>query len=175
MNLTDLKTKLDEYGIDTTRFGRGNAKTLEHLLAEVESGESELAERCGKIVRHLAVLNISIFTDVGGRRCLVEDRQEFADGRVRRRKLSSSVSEKLHKGESPLDSIGRALEEELRIRNFSILSPLTESSETSESPSFPGLLSEYLIYKIDVLIDQNDYKETYRETQVDKSTFFVWR
>lgn len=175
MNLEDLKTKLGEYGIDTAQFGRGKAKTLEHLLGEVESGESELAERDGKLVRRLAVLNISVFTDIGGRRRLVEDRQEFADGRVRRRELESSVSEKLHRGEDPLESIGRALEEELGIRKFRILSPLTDAVETGESPSFPGLLSEYLVYKIEVLIDEAEYKDEYRETQVDKSTFFAWR
>lgn len=169
-----LKAKLFEYGIDIMRFGTGSAKSLNDLLMEIENGEAELVEWDGQLIRLLAVLDINVFTDVGGRRCLVEDRQEFVDGRVRRRNLSASVSEKLHKGENPSEAVARALEEELGVRQFRTLSSADEVVETHESPSFPGLMSEYLVYRVEVLIDPAEYKDTYQEVQSDKATYFIW-
>jgi hypothetical protein len=169
-----LKALLLKYGIDISCFGKGQAKSLDHLLTEVEGGEAILIERGNALVRQIAVLNIDVFTDVGGRRRLVEDRQEFSDGRVRRRKLPASLAEKLHEGEDLHESIPRALEEELGVRMFSIISPISEKVETGESPSYPGLLSEYIVYSVEVLIDETEYREDYRETQTDKSTFFIW-
>lgn len=174
MYLEELRALIVRHGIDLLSWGRGSAKSLEHLLIEVKSGEVELFERDDKLMRHLAVLDINVFTDIGGRRYLIEDRQEFTDGRVRRRELPTSVSEKLHKGENPLEAVARALEEELGVRHFQILSSADGAVETHESPSFPGLLSEYLVYRVDVLIDPTEYKDTYQEVQSDKSTYFVW-
>ena len=175
LSLKSLEQKLTKYGIDVSKFGKGEAKTIGHLLGEVESGESELIERNGELVRCLRVLNINVFADIQGmRHRLVESRQDFSDGRTRERKLSASISEKLHKDEGSEDSIGRALEEEIGVKNFKIISPTQETVETVDSPSFPNLSSEYSIQTVDVLLDPSEYKDRYQEVQKDKTTYFVW-
>ena len=171
-----LTVRLAAHGIDLARFGRGEAKSIAHLLAELESGEAELIERDGQLIRRLAVLNIDVFAEIGGRRLhLAEDRQVFADGRPRRRDLPASVSEKLHKGEDRNAAVNRALAEETGIHRFTVLSTFAETASVRESASFPGLLSEYAAHHISVLIDPAEYREEYREDQPDKSTWFVWR
>lgn len=172
--MDELKEQLTMHGIDFSRWGTGSAKSLEHLLAELDSGESELVEHDEKLVRRVAVLDIDVFTDIGGRRRLIEVRQEFSDGRVRQRELPTSVSEKLHQGEDPSEAVARALAEELGIWRFGIISEMRQIVETIDSPSYPGLLSEYLVYRVDVLIHETEYKDTYQEVQSDKSTYFVW-
>ncbi len=42
MTEQDLKQILESYGIDTSLYGKGEAKTLGHLLKEIKSGETEL-------------------------------------------------------------------------------------------------------------------------------------
>ena len=138
-----LKARPVAHGIDLSCFEQGNAKSIAHLFAELERGEAEPIVRNGQLIRRLAVLNIDVFAEINGRRLhLVEDRQVFADGRIRRRALPASVSEKLHTGEDRVAAVVRALEEELWIRRFGIVSPFVETVEASESPGFPRLLSE---------------------------------
>lgn len=174
--MNELLTKLAAYGIDLARFGHGEAKSVAHLYAEIDSGEAELIERGGQLIRRVAVLNVDVFADVGGRRMvLTEDRQVFADGRPRRRALPSSVSEKLHKGEDRETAVARALAEELGIGRFTRISAFAETATTRESQSFPGILSEFAVHHVAVLIDPEEYREEYREDQLDKSTWFVWR
>ena len=171
----ELMARLAAHGIDTARLGRGEAKTIAHLFAEVRSGEAELIERDGQLIRRLAVLNVDVFAEIDGRRLrLVEDRQVFADGRTRRRELPSSVAEKLHKEEDRETAVARALAEELGIRRFTRVSDFAETATIRESQSFPGILSEVAVHHVDVLIDPEEFKEEYREDQPDKSTWFVW-
>lgn len=173
--MQELMTRLAAHGIDLARFGRGEAKSIAHLFAELESGEAELIDRGGQLVRRVTVLNIDVFADIDGRRLrLVEDRQVFDDGRPRRRDLSSSVSEKLHKDENRETAVVRALAEELGIRHFTRVSAFTDTATARESLSFPGILSEFAVHHVAVLIDPDEFREDYREDQQDKSTWFVW-
>lgn len=105
----------------------------------------------------------------------MEERQEFADGRVRRRNLPCSVAEKLHDGEDRTKAVARALAEELDIARYRLASEFEAGVEAGESPSFPSLLSEYAITSVAVLIDPAEYRPDCREDQKDKSTFFAWR
>jgi hypothetical protein len=163
------------HNIDISRFGQGKAKSLAHLLTEIDSGEAELFSRNGRLVRRLAVLNVDVHaTWLGTSLRLVEDRQEFVDGRVRRRDLPCSVSEKLHHAEDRSSAVARALAEELTIRHFTIISPFQETVVAAESPSFPGLWSDYVTHRVAVMIDPAEYRTAYREDQPDKSTFFLW-
>lgn len=170
-----LRARLARHGIDVGRFGTGEAKRLEELSNELASSECELVERDGTLVRRLAVLNIDVWTEIGGHRRLVEDRQVFADGRERRRKfLPCSVSEKLHAGEDPESAVERALAEELGIIRFTRSVPIEQGVELRRSLSFPGLPPEYVTYHTAVVIDPSEHREEYCEQQPDKSTYFLW-
>lgn len=170
-----LEARLRAHGIDPTRFGQGSAKSLAHLVAELANGEAALIEQDGRLVRRVGVLNVDVLADHAGRRLrLVEDRQEFADGRVRLRALPCSVAEKLHDGEDRTKAVARALAEELGITRYRLVSGFEDAVKADESPSYPGLRSEYAITRIAVLIDPAEYRPSYREDQPDKSTFFAW-
>lgn len=151
---------LQAHNIDISRFGQGKAKSLAHLFAEIDSGEAELFSRAGRLVRRLAVLNVDVHaTWLGTSLRLVEDRQEFVDGRVRRRDLPCTVSEKLHRAEDRSAGVVRALAEELGIRRCTIISPSQETVVAAESPSFPGLWSEYVTHRVAVMIDPAVYRQ----------------
>lgn len=171
-----LRQTLLSYGIDPGLFGSGEAKPFSNLVKEVTKGEAELVDRDGKLIRLVRPLALDIFADVDGKRVrLVEDRQVFSDGRERRRGLAQSIGEKLEPGESPQESIARALEEELGITKFEQISGIETSTTSSESPSYPGLMSEYTTYKTSVLIDPSEYKSEYQEKQKDKTNYFLWQ
>ena len=88
---TWLRETLASYGIDPAKFGTGTAKPLNNLVKEVVKGEAELIDRKGQLIRRVSPLALDIFADVDGKRMwLTEDRQEFADGRVRRRGLEQT-------------------------------------------------------------------------------------
>lgn len=173
--------QLQRHGIDVSVWGQGEAKTVNHLVSEVLSGESQLIETDnGEIIRILEVVSGTIrYSDESGRVFeLAEDRQEFKDGRVRRRKHLSgiSISEKMGSGENPRDALIRGIREELGItEELNIDEQPVESEEEVMSPSFPGLNTKYKKYHFGITIGKDSYNSTgYREEQADKSTFFVW-
>ncbi len=81
---------------------------------------------------------------------LIEQEQLFGDGRRRRRDLPPS--EKLLKGEAPVDGARRCLVEELRITptEIEILDThFPPQKQTIDSHSYPGLPSQYLLYTVE--------------------------
>jgi hypothetical protein len=177
MDAQELEARLAQFGVDASRFGQGQAKTLETLHAEILNGEAELVERDGTLIRRLMVLNVEVLLDrPDGRYRLVEDRQVFADGRERRRgHLPVAIAEKLYPAEDLEAALRRALLEELGIRSFETISHFAETIETANSTSFPGLESEYSIFSVTVLIGEEEFRHEYMERQSDKTTYFVWR
>lgn len=106
---------------------------------------------------------------------LFEDRQEFKDGRVRRRGLVG-LSEKMKPDENPLLSAKRALAEELSFNSAGDIDDLGIERVDQQSPSYPGLPTEYLIHNMKTELPANAYNpEGYVEKQSDKSTFFIWK
>ena len=91
---------------------------------------------------------MDIYVDLDGERLkLYEDRQEFVDGRIRRRpNMTTSLGEKLEPGEEPEFSIARALEEELGVTSYTRFAPIESNTKSSMSPSFPGILSEHQFF-----------------------------
>ncbi len=177
MERHELIDLLSKNGVDHGRFGQGKAKSLNDLLEEVEKGETVLAEENGHLLRRIIVLNVDVFVDIEGtRRHLVEDQQIFDDGRVRRRNRSSSIAETLRSDEDALAAVPRAVWEEIQVRKFTLLTPVPATSlEKVESPSYPGLITEYSLSKVDILIPLEEYKvEGYHEREKDLVTYFVW-
>jgi hypothetical protein len=172
-----LRMRLETAGIDLSKWGKGEAKTLDHLLGEVHDGEMELIEEGGELLRKVTAATADIFyTDPSGNIFhLVEDRQEFTDGRIRRRDFKVSLSEKLKSSENPDASVIRGIQEELGIEGKIETSKTGEEKENKESQSYPDLATQYHFhnYRADLTPEQHD-PEGYVEKQSDKSTFFVW-
>ena len=165
---------LEANGIDTALYGVEEAKSVDDLLRELQKGEATLARR---VVREISVVTVNVFADVGEKRHrLVEIKQQFNDGRIReRRQLPMSLSETMLPGEAVLDALARALKEELQVGQYQILGDVTDSSETMDSPSFPGILTVYHLHRVTILLHDSEYRaEGYQETESDLTTYFGW-
>ncbi len=174
----DLITKLGEYGIPHETWGKGEAKSVENLLDELTNSECIIVEEDGQLVRYIEFVGINIFyNEDGNKYLLTEDRQVFNDGRVRKRKMLASVSEKMKSGENPLVSAIRGIKEELGIDVGKYqLEEKKDIGYDNKSQSYPGLSSKYKGHIFNCKLVSSQYREEgYIEVQKDKSTFFVWK
>lgn len=165
------------FEIPVNLWGQGAAKTIGHLLQEVIDGETVLTQKGRELLRQVGFSAVNV-TYRNGREVyeLVEDRQVFRDGRVRRRDTGSSVSEKIQLGEKPKDAAERALREELGITGRVNISDGSKSEEIKESPSYPGLRTQYLRFGFQAELSGNQFSpDGYVEEQQDKTTYFVWQ
>jgi len=170
--LTDLLTV---HGCPLSRWGRGPAKTLEHLLRELADGECRLTVQDGTLYRDVlgAMLRVR-HRDL----TLIEDHQRFSDGRpdpVRRRDLQASVGEKLQRGEEPDAGARRALAEELGVTEPVELHGKHLTRKFAESESYPGLMTRFETWTYEVELPDSCFDpDGYREVQADKRTVWVW-
>lgn len=168
---------LASFQIPVDLWGAGVAKTIGHLLQEVNNGETVLTEKGRELLRQVGFAAVNVIYR-NGREVyeLVEDRQEFRDGRVRRRDTGSSVSEKIRPREDPKDAAERALREELGITGRVNLKGGNKSEEIKESPSYPGLRTQYLRFGFQAELGGDQFSpDGYVEEQPDKTIYFVWQ
>lgn len=173
-----LHTLLTQHGIDyKNKWGVGEAKAFENLVSDITLGEAQLVSKNRTLIWKSRCSSVLVtFQDL----VLVEDRQVFSDGRIRRRPqhYGTSVNEKLRPLEKPLDGALRAMREELGI---SIIDPselkfLRESLIEAPSQSYPGLISRYTRYEYGWEALRGLYvPRGYVERQGDKTTYFVWK
>lgn len=176
--LEGVRGLLQKHNIPLELWGKGEAKTLEHLAQEVLSGETELVEtENGELVRQITAIDLLIkYVNENGRMYqLKETKQVFANGHERVRPEISSIAEKSKLGENPDEVAIRAVKEELGIAED--ISPEFVRTENKKkiSKSFPGLDTKYVIHFYTVTLNDRQYKsEGYVEKQSDKTTFFEW-
>ena len=178
LSITVFKKQLENAGVDISKWGTGGAKTVEHLKGEIDRDESILEEEeTGEFVRKVSIVGANVYyiSPTNGRRYrLKEDRQIFLDGRERRRDYGHAVSEKMKPGEDPKTAMIRGIQEELGING--LIDPLKtwEDEKVSLSPSYPGLISNYIRYGFDVILNENQFEpEGYIEEQEKMNTYFV--
>ncbi|MBI2036768.1 MAG: hypothetical protein HYT14_00185 [Candidatus Liptonbacteria bacterium] len=177
MNRQELLVLLGAYGVPLREWGTGEAKTVEHLLDEVNSSEAAIVEEDGVLHRVVygAVLNV-FYADGAATWKLKEAKQVFRDGRERVRDLDTSIGEKLKAGEDAKAGARRALTEELNIPD---LLPLAPQPDIVKGPvpsvSFPGLKTKYIMRVFEVFLPAALYKpDGYVEEQTDKTNYYVW-
>ena len=155
--IPELESALVEHEIDPSAFGKGKAKTLEHLLKELERGECELQSHPSaggdppELVRSLRLVRIQLKYQ---EHVLVHQSQTLEDGRTRPK--NTLVAEKFLENEDRETIVQRALREELGLESGSFqidTSSWLTVMESNESPSYPGLRSEYHISAVDVALD----------------------
>lgn len=176
-SLSDLAAVLGSWCINTSSWGAGAAKTLEHLLAELRSGDSEVLICESGLVRRVCNIWVDVHVDDGDvRRHLVELRQDFADGRTRVRTLPASIGEKAKSGEEPSKAAKRGLKEELGLTSSSYALRAGAPRENPDTAqSYPGLRSEYLTFWFEADLKPAAYEaQGYVEKQRDKQTHFGW-
>ncbi len=143
----DLQSWLQDHGIDTTTWGKGNSKDVLALWRELVEGETKLEDTPPR--RVVRVVQVIIKRE---EMILVEAKQEMGDGRVRIRNLLPS--EKMKPEESPQDAAHRCLDEELGIASdqAKILPDHQERREEQESPSYPGLTTRYYFFEVEAIV-----------------------
>lgn len=174
----ELQSKLSDYSIPVSLWGTGYAKTIEHLLDEILNEECIIKEVNGYLVRFIEFVGVRVlYKDENGETWLLkEDRQEFKDGRIRRRNMPSSVSEKMKFGEDASISALRGIKEELGIDiSLNQLIKQRPFIYDGSSQSYPGLKSKYKGNHFTCYLNKEQFhKEGYVEEQKDKSTYFIW-
>ena len=176
--LIDLTNLLKQNNIPCDLWGTGKSKTINNLLDEIKKNECELKIISNSLTRFIEFVGVKVYyTDEDGQTWLLrEDKQEFNDGRVRRRNMPNSVSEKMKSGEDPLISAIRGLREELDIKVYSHqLRKHRDLNYDGGSLSYPGLDTKYKGHKFICELEKQQFNPIgYIEVQSDKRTFFVW-
>lgn len=172
INMQDLKSVLP-----LELYGHGQAKSFQSLLDEIENGESQIIWEENKPIRCLKVCRVKVIC-LDKQLTLFEDRQEFADGRIRQRGFDY-LSEKMGVNEASAIATERALKEELEINQDALdITPIHPDGidhKEVESPSYPGLLTRYEFHDFIAYYPVEYWREEFREIQEDKTTVFIWR
>jgi 8-oxo-dGTP pyrophosphatase MutT (NUDIX family) len=143
-----LQVWLEQRRVALAEWGRGSSKSLGSLWAELQSGESELADNPPR--RIVSVVQVIIRR---GDHVLVEAAQEMEDGRQRRRR--QLPAEKMHPGEEPEETARRGLQEELGVtaEDVRFVPGSVESWQWErDSISYPGLRTCYRFFRIEAAI-----------------------
>lgn len=145
----DLGLWLAERGIDTRSWRPPGNKRVVDLWTEIETGDTRLQKN-----PPLRLVNVVQIIIRRGDRILVEAEQELEDGS--RRVRNHPPSEKMKAGESVEVAAMRCLKEELRVesRRVSLDTATTrQAKEMTDSPSYPGLPTQYTFYRIDAKVE----------------------
>ena len=173
----ELAQTLRHHDINTEAWGRLPYKSIDRLYEEIDAGESRLVQLGSTIGRLVSVVNVAVTAHINGTRyTLKEDRQEFADGSVRRRELSG-VSEKIQGDEDPEIAARRGMAEELGVTFEGTLTRgLSKIVQRPSSHSYPNLSGVYVTHLFQAEFGEAEWDpDGYREVQPDKTTYFVWQ
>jgi hypothetical protein len=171
-------SRLQEY-LPLELYGKRRAKDFASLVKEIEKGESEIVWEGDKPIRLIKVCRVKVIS-LDNELSLYEDRQVFADGRIRKRRIEG-LAEKFLPNENPEDAAERALKEELGMSSEAIaLTPIRPGgidTEEKESPSYPGLVTQYQFHDFIAYYPIEFWQEEFVEESDDdvKKTYFVWR
>ena len=147
-NVRNLRNWLVSKEIPVDRWGVGQAKQVDDLWSELETGESVLTDPPPR--RRVAVVSVVVRR---GDAVLTEVAQLLATGATRTRQLPPS--EKMHPGEEAETAAYRCAWEEMGIPREScriVPGRQTEASRVAESPSYPGLVTLYRMNQVEMAI-----------------------
>ncbi|MEZ4711424.1 MAG: hypothetical protein R3A44_29795 [Caldilineaceae bacterium] len=134
------------HNINTTKWGRANAKAVADLWQELALGESRL--QAAPVMRLVNVVNLLVHQNG----CVLREAgQELGNGQIRRRDVPPA--EKMRPDEGALTAALRCLDEELHVDESAFLSePIVVQTQTHrlDSPSYPGLPSCFTIHTVEV-------------------------
>lgn len=169
----ELAAMLGRHGAPLDAYRRGAARRVEDLFAEIVCGEAQLHVEGDTVIRtaHGVMVDV-VFGDL----ILVEDHQQFTDGRVRRRSIGASLGEKTKPGEDLQQAAWRAIAEELGLAWRPALTFAEPTFKQAASESYPGTLTRYVRHHTCAQLPAEHFRPGgYVEVQADKRTVFCWR
>jgi hypothetical protein len=172
MNLIEL---LINHNIDTSQWSHAQGtKTITDLQSEIDNGESCLEVLEGSFLRRVKVVGIWVYVKLEEKLFrVVEDRQIFFTGAIRKRQLSQ-LTEKIYLGESPQLAGKRLLKEELGFDYEGELITLGQEMQQMVSSSYPGLTCCYELFNYEIFLTAEDLsKLRFAEVQSQKICLFT--
>jgi hypothetical protein len=153
---------LEDHNIDASAFGKGKAKTLPQLAAEVDGGAARLmldATEHKKLVRVCDVVVLKLKSDVG-ERILIETEEEFCDGRKRATNWLPGTTKEPY--ENTRQVAERILKDFLRLDPKGVeldLKKIERVEEEWESISYPGVMTVYRKELVEGVFSMTDVDE----------------
>ncbi len=169
-----VKSYLSKISTGNWGFVAGT-KTLAELMAEIEKGESFLAN-AGKlgVVRIVSAVQVTVCY----RNLILLELYRKKNGKFSYRPLCASLSEKINPGEKPKEAVFRSIREELGVSaegNLASLASSRRKTEVNDSGSFPGLKTIYYFYPFKVRFRSRIYKaKGYITDEKGRITRFIW-
>lgn len=154
---------LAKHMIDVSKFGKGQAKTLDELCKEIIRGEANLmqdATEHKKLVRvvDVVLLRIRSSADKKGK-FLIEAGEQYADGRKRTTCRMPGTKQRPH--ESVKGTAQRILATILRMVDCDVrfrFSTKELFEEVQDSPSYPGMNTVYRKHIVEGIVCTKDQK-----------------
>lgn len=156
-----LESWLEQAGIDTTAWGKCQAKSVDALWKELKQGEITLQRE--PLLREVEVVQIIIRRDAF---VLLEVEQELGNGEHRSRNIFPS--EKLRSGEDFLTAAKRGLQEEMDLNPQTVIflsHSYKKKQHTNSSPSYPNLPTRYTIHSIEAVVSELPLGDFWCENQ----------
>mmetsp|Transcript_51702 Transcript_51702/g.165489 ORF Transcript_51702/g.165489 Transcript_51702/m.165489 type:complete len:1265 (+) Transcript_51702:156-3950(+) len=165
MTNADFAAWLESFGVDTSKFGKGQAKTLSEFQKEIkDQHKSYLIETAGKLERRMELVRVNLHAkdNSGQDRVLTMALEVMHDGRTRTRnqKLAWVVPE----GVSWINTIDTGFQDTFNLpptvrQEMLPVEANWYKEERLYSPSIPGLLTTYVIYEAIVRVRDPLHKE----------------
>ena len=161
------------------RFWNGQlGESLDGFVSSIRLGETWLEAASDGLIHHVNVAVVTVRHLLNGQWLeLREDRQEFPDGTIKRRKFSGSLGEKIRENETPLNAAKRGLFEELSFpkhAKYQMVSDEIEVTQRRITHWYPGLTDKYNRNQFMCDIPQEMYKPEYVEIYLNKRIYFKW-
>ena len=172
-SLWHLRQILSTYGIDTSEW----VKSPEKLFSEIEAGEVRLHIEEDRVVQHLQVSNVIIFSPDGSQVLEENYHVRKSDGlKTKRTYFRRSVTEKIRLTESPMMAACRGLKEELELEPDPASVVYTRNSvQREEDLYYLGLLFNTEVSHYMLTLQEELYNpQGYIEQQPKKTVYFNW-
>lgn len=156
---TELEMWLRAKKIDISVWGENGAKRVIDLWEELKKEDCFLQDDPPLRSIHLA----EVIIEQNGKR-LIEAEQELGDGTRRQRRIPPS--EKMRPNEDIQVAARRGLQEELHITADRVtLLPQTyrQRQRLLDSPSYPGLPTQYTIHRIEAVVTGLPHEDFWRD------------
>ncbi len=174
-----LNSQLKNAGINTSAWGRLHTKTVEQLQKQIEDGETVLIkDKDGRLLRKVDWVSADVYyiSKDGKRYRLKEEKIVLKNKYEFHRDLDGAVSEKIKKGGNPDSTLVRGINEELGISGTISSNYIGLTERTIDSPSYPGLLAKFTIYKYNVELNDEQFNpKGYIEKLPYQTSYFIWK